>query len=679
MKSIQSYIDAVFSEKGIIVQLGGRYTQEQHEYAKYIGECLEHPEQTLGMLQADTGIGKSLGYLVPSAIFIALHPNFGEKKIIISTFTRYLQKQIIDHDLPFVKQIMDTLGLNIDHILIAYRMGRQSFFSYDRVKYISSLIISHTPERQLELDKFVYYVAESCQFGSGLWLDYLEEIGELPKGIKVSDICLLPSQKSDNQAYGFHLEKVKAASLVVTNHHSAIMADKTGLSDFDIHAMIFDEAHKLASICFDLFNYRHSLGEMTRQLKYASMNPKLEKMANECLTLLSELSQHIQAHPRFNSLEYLTESTSKVIFLDCKKIIISINNHLIKIVQQFTKSVDHATISLKDAEFIDRMNMFSADLNTWLKENKPYTMSALGISPIRKSISIAYLNISASRLFGFITNKLTSRIILTSATLANANQKTSFSLVKNSLGLAKTENVFELIVSPSNYAQMHFVLMTKSCPPPIAESNENHTVFNKTWLSNTALMIEKAWESGDNVLVLTTSHTETLSVGEEIKHLNPLIHKQGASIKEYVEDFKKPNAVLVTCVGWEGLNLKKNDGEQLIYHVVITRIPYTPPNPIIEFAVKTIYQTQGKSSAEILNIQWVLTLQDVVSKLKQGFGRGTRSPDDFVTIWIADPRMPHSRNEKSNLILLNAVPKRFMNNYLNAEKFLEKKKEHFYI
>lgn len=679
MKTIQNYIDAVFAENGVIVQLGGRYTAEQHEYAQSVGKCLENPIEALGMLQADTGIGKSLGYLIPSVIYIALNPDFKDKKIVISTFTRYLQKQIIDHDLPFIKKIMDKLGLNIDHLVIAYRMGRQSFFSIDRVKFKCALIQSKQPERKAELDKFIYDVIESCQFGSGLWLDYIEEIGELPQGIQVKDICLLQSQKNDNEAYKFHLEKVKYASIVITNHHSAIMANRTGLDQFKIHAMIFDEAHKLAQICFDNFNYRHPLNDIKRQLKFASTYLPLTNMALECLSQINQLEQTIKSHPRFDSFDYITEITTKDIFLKCKEYIGSINKLVGLIVKKFATTIEHASITLKEAEFIDDMNDFHRDMSTWLKESKPNCMSAFGISSVMKNISIAYLNINASMFFGFIVKNLTSRIVLTSATLANAKHNISFSLTRNTLGLMKAHNVEELIVSPAKYAEMHFVLMTKECPPPISDVNDQKIEFNETWLTNTALMITKAKESGDNVLVLTSSHAESLAVGEVIKNLEPLIHKQGTSIKEYIEDFKKPNSILVTCSGWEGLNLRKDDGDQLIYHVVITRIPFSPPNPIIEFAIKTFYQKDGKSSSELLNIQWVITLQEVVSKLKQGFGRGTRSPDDFVTIWIADPRMPHSRNESANLILLNSIPKRFMNNFLNAEKFLEKRKELFFI
>lgn len=678
MKTVQDYVDAVFSENGIIVQLGGRYTSEQHQYAKSIAECLEDPSKCLGLLQADTGIGKSLGYLVPSFIYVALHPNLN-KKIVVSTFTRHLQKQIIDHDVPFIEKIISKLGLNAEKILVAYRMGRQSFFSVDRVAYKCKTLIRSNPDRRNELDTFLNYVVDSCKHGSGLWLDYIEEIGDLPSGIKTQDICLLNSQKPDNESYSLHLEYVESADIVVTNHHSCIMADRTGLDKFSIHAMIFDESHKLASICFDNFNYRSNLNDLKRLLKLVSDYPRANRAALLCVNYIDELENKVHSHPRFKEIEYFTETITPVLFSECKAIVLNIYKTLSKVQSIFKSEVGLASVSIKEAEFIDESENIISSLRSWQKENNKYNLSAIGISPIKKQISIAYLNINASRLFGLITKNLTDRIILTSATLANAQKNMSFDLIKSSLGLYDLPIVVENVLSPKEYADMRFVLMSKSCPSPISNVNEDQIVFNEKWLCNTALMIKKAKESGENILVLTNSHYESKILAKAIEELKPLVHQQGHPLKEYVSDFKQPNQILITCAGWEGLNLRGHNGEQLIHHVLISRIPYSPPNPIIEFAIKNHYKSKNQSDSTLMGIQWFLSVQDVISKLKQGFGRGTRSPNDLVTIWIADSRMPHSRNEKGNLVLLNAIPSRFMGNYLNAEIFLEMKKELFFI
>ena len=102
--NLTDYINRVFEENGVLTQMGGRSVSEQHQYAIGIAKSILHntDEPALSLLQADTGIGKSFGYLIPLMIHIAITPDFGEKKFIISTYTRQLQKQIFSEDIPFV-------------------------------------------------------------------------------------------------------------------------------------------------------------------------------------------------------------------------------------------------------------------------------------------------------------------------------------------------------------------------------------------------------------------------------------------------------------------------------------------------------------------------------------------------------------------------------------------------
>ena len=65
-------IHQVFNPQGMIVSLGGRYVREQYEYAQAVGQALMHPDQSLSLLEAETGVGKSLGYIIPSMIFLSL-------------------------------------------------------------------------------------------------------------------------------------------------------------------------------------------------------------------------------------------------------------------------------------------------------------------------------------------------------------------------------------------------------------------------------------------------------------------------------------------------------------------------------------------------------------------------------------------------------------------------------
>lgn len=108
------------------------------------------PEKALAILEAETGVGKSIGYIIPCLIFLSLHPN--SEQVIISTFTRLLQKQIMLVDMPFAVKVVEALGLNPPKY--GYRMGRQAFFSFGANTFNSRAI-----EIKVQLKHSVYRAA----------------------------------------------------------------------------------------------------------------------------------------------------------------------------------------------------------------------------------------------------------------------------------------------------------------------------------------------------------------------------------------------------------------------------------------------------------------------------------------------------------------------------------------
>lgn len=677
------YVDQVFSKDGILVQMGGRHTAEQHEYAKYIANSILNRSFTLSFLEAETGIGKSLGYLVPILINIALHQNSDKPigKYVISTFTRQLQKQITNGDIKLVNEIIQQLGFD-NHILAAYRMGKQAFFSIERTKNCCMRVMAVEPHREVELTKFVHWIELHCEFGSGLWADYNEEFGCLPKGIKQQDICLLNKQNIDNKAYLHHLERAKEADVIITNHMSTLMNKYTGLSDLNIEAIIFDEAHKISDLCAELFNHHTSINEIGNVLARAEkyLGKRSLKVSLEQLDKLNNL---IQAHPQFNTIGYICESNSLDNFLQIKSQVKQLHNAVDKVFKKFESSFEQPKLQLEDVEFHSDLESTLLALKSWHSENpSDFKLSAVSISKIQKRISLATMNIFGSRLFASIAKKLTSKVILTSATLSDVKASKGFQFIQKDLGFSKESISFECSLAPSVYGQMNFVLTDRSVPKPIVTDEESECVsFNPLWLKNTLNMINEARTNDEPLLILTVSHYETLVIAEALKDQDSvLVHKASSSLNEIVPDFiNNPQYnVLITSAGWEGLNLRTAEGKQLIKNIVLTRIPFIPPQPLHEFLVNAFIKLNGGKKFSEQNLNIYNNLKKVIPTLKQGFGRGVRSPEDEITIWIADPRMPRSSYDQLS-ILLNAVPKRFLSNYNQARIFGQTKKEVIFI
>src|ERR1051326_8994349 len=105
-------VRAIFAEDGLLAKARNfEYRPEQQAMAAAVAQSLE--EERHLVVEAGTGVGKSLAYLVP-AVLLAHEQN---KKAIISTHTINLQEQLLHKDIPIVKKIdRKSTRLNSSHI-----------------------------------------------------------------------------------------------------------------------------------------------------------------------------------------------------------------------------------------------------------------------------------------------------------------------------------------------------------------------------------------------------------------------------------------------------------------------------------------------------------------------------------------------------------------------------------
>src|SRR4051812_26794550 len=94
-------VEKIFSASGILSKASNfEFRPQQQEMAVAVARALEHKEHLV--VEAGTGVGKSLAYLVP-AIFYAVA---NSRKAVISTHTINLQEQLTQKDLPMLEQIL---------------------------------------------------------------------------------------------------------------------------------------------------------------------------------------------------------------------------------------------------------------------------------------------------------------------------------------------------------------------------------------------------------------------------------------------------------------------------------------------------------------------------------------------------------------------------------------------
>src|SRR4029077_10358710 len=109
-------VRAIFSENGLLSKAKHfEFRPEQQEMAVAIARALE--EERHLVVEAGTGVGKSLAYLVPAILFALEH----RKKAVVSTHTINLQEQLLHKDIPILKK---TLPVEFEAALMK---GRQNY------------------------------------------------------------------------------------------------------------------------------------------------------------------------------------------------------------------------------------------------------------------------------------------------------------------------------------------------------------------------------------------------------------------------------------------------------------------------------------------------------------------------------------------------------------------------
>ncbi len=220
------------------------------------------------VVEAETGIGKTLAYLIPAVL--------SGKRVIVSTATLNLQDQIIDKDIPLVARI---LGQDIPALCLK---GRQNYLClYRWYQYRSNPQLSLYAEPWVEkIDSWLQATAS----GDRAELDWLGEKSALwPKISCHSNQCFGGDCPESAGCFINQLRKrAGSCRLLVVNHHlffSDLALRKAGFGEVlpRYEAVIFDEAHHLENIASTFFGKSFShyqlidlLGDIELQAKVAS-------------------------------------------------------------------------------------------------------------------------------------------------------------------------------------------------------------------------------------------------------------------------------------------------------------------------------------------------------------------------------------------------------------------------
>lgn len=658
----------------------------QREMIRLVAETFN--EGGIALIEAGTGTGKSLAYLLPAAAW-ALN---NEERTVISTNTINLQEQLVRKDLPLVS------ALTGDEVPWAMVKGRGNYISIRRARLaMETQRELFEDDRSAELKALIEWIG-STDDGSTADLTFLptsevwEEVRSDP------DICLR-SKCPHFQDCFYQKSRRRAASarLLVVNHHLLFtdIAVRRATGNWSQSAvlpaykhLILDEAHNVEDAATS-----HLGVEVTRQGLFRTLS-RLDRRGKGVLNSVADLLRNAQAQ---TALELRTRLEEKVlpsvedvrarlmIFVDVLEPLVPRREGVVARLGDGEGSIPEPMANEEVHERVkgllgslQRLARELAELRRGLETNEELEEATQGrlldIRSAERRLGAAEagirlvlepgdqeehfvrwlelkgkgkrqnLGLSAAPidlgpiLRESLFDKLET-VVMTSATLAT---RQTFGFVRNRLGLEDHElaalerppQLRERIVqSPFDFERQTILVV----PTDLADMSSQPELFSE---QTARAVSELATITDGGVFVLFTAHRALREVAVLLRDQGldekwPLfVHGEddrARLLQGFIESGR--GVLLGTASFWEGVDVPGDPLRGLI----LQKLPFrVPTEPVTAARVEALERRGGNAF-----YQYMLPLAAL--RLKQGFGRLVRTRDDHGAVVLMDDRIVKKR------------------------------------
>lgn len=664
-----------------------KHFELRHEQRQMLSHLIEaFNKGAVALLEAGTGTGKSMAYLIPALLAAAIW----KERVVISTHTIALQEQLVNKDLPL---LLEALDLDLKVTLVKGMHNYVCLRKFDDILFEKQLL----PIDQQELLSKTEHASQNG-IGSRAELPF-----NLPPHLwemVSAEYETCNSAECPHFSRCFYMQARKNAldaQLLIVNHH-LLFADLTARAETQkynetallpaYNYLICDEAHHLESIASDFFAAETSRLQLLKNLskltseKHGKAHGKLPLLKEKVQThfqgdfsrsishllniltidlpalrrdLLKVLSDTFEVIERFQNGHGIQEEQKLRI----------LNHHyasklwqetlqpqtlaLASILKRYSLEISRLEGTIKDLDheriqeacksllfdikaYGKRLAQDAEYLEVFIKEpSAPGSIRWIESTTTKNGMNIscvdAALNI-AEKLRNYLFNPFKT-VILLSATLTTEG---NFKFLRERMGLkSETLEGRPLIEaaynSPFDFKKQALLIIPKDTPSPTDTS----------FLPKAQQMMWEAIQaSHGNAFILFTSYGmlkecyQALEQKLKAERYFPL--KQGDEgrqqlLRKFVENDR--SVLFGTDSFWEGVDVA---GEALRL-VIIAKLPFkVPSDPILQARSEEILKRGGDPFYE-------MQLPEAAIKFKQGFGRLIRNKKDRGCILCLDSRL----------------------------------------
>lgn len=655
---------ATIEDGGVISDAFPAYEEREQQVAmlRAVTEAFNQDEHL--MVEAPTGVGKSLAYLVP-AVMWAVENN---ERVVISTATINLQDQLITKDLPMLQQALDV------NFHAAVLKGRNNYLCPRRLATLRRRGPTSVSELRV-LAKILVWLLDSDSGDKGeVTLRGFEENAVWAHLSAADEGCT--NERCETHMQGtcpFYKarQSADAAHVLVVNHALLLSDVQIGSRVLpDYRYLVIDEAHHLEDATTNGLSFQMNQQSFQRELQDLGTSrsgilgdvirgtrgsvpgkyfTELEAYVNQVSETVDAMGFHVRGF--FDALTYCLQSSGQLReheFINHVRITPQLRQradwiHVQEawhVLSQFTRGISDAMkalarglSSLHRFDVLDYDNLLSSvqsaarhlesvhqQLAAFTGEPDDNTIYWVQVPQDRVQVSIHSAPLNVGPLLHEFLWEPKNSVILTSATLRTGG---TFDYMRDRL---QTDDMHELVVgTPFDYETNTLVYIPTDIPSPSDRDNYQRYVERG--------IIELAAATQGRLLGLFTSYSQLRQTSAAVAprlamgDITVFDQSDGTSRQALLDGFKSTERAVLfgTRSFWEGVDVPGDD----LSVVVIVRLPFSVPSDPIFAARAELYDNSFMQYA----------VPDAILRFRQGFGRLIRTKTDRGVIALFDNRV----------------------------------------